>query len=379
MKLLYFTIQIHFLGGLSRIVSEKINWLVDQGYDVTLCNIERLDVKPAYPIDSRVKLIRGDISTTPGNAFTRIKGVTCAVSRVMEIIKEEQPDIIVNAHCPLVTWILPFVSKSGNLTIFKKNRIPTIIEFHQSRQGLKIFNEKTTDTFSSWLHGWSIRWIYSKYHRFVTLTTEDMSAWNLRNCIVIPNFSSIPPSEYVQDTERKNHQIIMLARLMPEKRIDLMIQIWSLISKKYPNWTVKVLGDGQMREFLELKIKEYQVQDSFFMPGAVKDVSEELEYSEIMCLTSEHEGLSLVLIEAMQKSVPVMAFEVSGIHDVINDGYNGFLVPFGNIYDYAEKLSKMIESPELRDQFRKNGKEFVKRFDKERVMGLWVDLFNSLK
>ena len=61
MKLLYFTIQINMLGGLAKIVIDKINWLVDHGYDVTLCNIERLEVVPAYPIDSRVKLVRGDI------------------------------------------------------------------------------------------------------------------------------------------------------------------------------------------------------------------------------------------------------------------------------------------------------------------------------
>lgn len=379
MKLLYFTIQIHFLGGLSRIVSEKINWLVDQGYDVTLCNIERLDVKPAYPIDSRVKLIRGDISTIPGNAFTRIKGVACAVSRVLEIIKEEQPDVIVNAHCPLVTWILPFVSKSGTLTIFKKNRIPTIIEMHQSRHGLEVFNKKFTDAFSGWLHRWCIRWIYGKYQRFVVLTSDDKVAWDLDNCIVIPNFSSIAPRDFVEDTNKPEHQIILLTRLMPQKRIDLMIRVWALLAPNYSNWRVKVLGDGDLRESLISMVEEYGLKESFLLPGAVKDVTFELESSDIMCLTSEHEGLSLVLIEAMQKSVPIMAFDICGMRDVIVDGYNGFLVPFGDVEGYANKLKELMDSSALRYQFRRNGKEFVKRFDKECVMRMWVDLFNSLK
>lgn len=378
MKLLYFTIQIHFLGGLSKIVSEKINWLVGHGYEVSLCNIEKLDVITAYPIDPRVKLIRGDISTTPGNAFTRIKGVVGAVDRILDIIKEEHPDVIINAHCPLVTWILPFISKSGSISLFRNDRIPTIMEFHQSRQGLEIFNKKFTDSFSGWLHQWSIRWIYGKYNKFVALTTEDKKAWNLNNCIVIPNFSSISPREYIEDAPGNEHQIILLARLMPQKRIDLMIQVWNLLAKKYPNWHVKVLGEGDLRESLESMVIERGLQDSFLLTGSVKDVSEELEASDIICLTSEHEGLCLVFIEAMQKSVPMIAFEISGIHDVVEDGYNGFLVPFGDVYSYARRLSEMMDSKELRNRFRENGKEFVKRFDKEHVMGMWVNLFQSI-
>lgn len=66
MRLLYFTIQINMVGGLARIVIDKINWLVAHGYEVTLCNIENLPLKPTYQIDARVKLIQGNIQTTPG-------------------------------------------------------------------------------------------------------------------------------------------------------------------------------------------------------------------------------------------------------------------------------------------------------------------------
>ena len=273
MKLLYFTIQINMLGGLAKIVIEKINWLVAHGYDVTLCNIERLDVVLAYPIDPRVKLVRGDISTVPGGALTRLKGVLGAVKRTREIIEQERPDVIVNAHCPLVTWLLPWVS----------GKIPTIIEMHQSRQGLEVFNQQFMGAFSRWLHRWSIRWIYGKYDKFVVLTNGDKGAWNLKNCVVIPNFSSISaPTEKKAHTdltehtdfktinianndncsnkisvksvssvrelnEREKKQIIVLARLMPQKRIDLMIEVWAKLAKDFPDWQVKVLGDGMLK------------------------------------------------------------------------------------------------------------------------------------
>ena len=57
MKLLYFTIQINMVGGLAKIVIDKINWLAEQGYDITLYTVESSDIWPAYPLDGRVERI----------------------------------------------------------------------------------------------------------------------------------------------------------------------------------------------------------------------------------------------------------------------------------------------------------------------------------
>lgn len=384
MKLLYFTIQINMLGGLAKIVIDKINWLVNHGYEVTLCNIERLDVKPAYPIDSRVKLLRGDISTTPGGALTRLIGVIGAVKRVKEIIADEKPDVIVNAHCPLVTWILPFLKFQVSGSKFQVSRPRNIIEMHQSRQGLEVFNQQYMGAFSRWLHRWSIRWIYSKYDRFVVLTNGDRAAWNTKNCVTIPNFATIgEPQEYAENAKNKkstdiNHQIIMLARLMPQKRIDLMIEVWKKLAKDFPDWNVKVLGDGILKEELENKVRNLGIENSFLMPGGVKDVNAELEASDILCLTSEYEGFGIVLIEAMIKHVPVMAFEYVGVHDIIDNGVDGFVVPFGDVDEYAEKLRSLMSSSALRDKLADKAVVSVKKFDKERVMSLWTELFENL-
>lgn len=373
MKLLYFTIQINMLGGLGRIVVDKINWLVDHGYDVYLCNIERCEVKPAYPVDPRVKLIRGDISTVPGNAFTILKGVLAAISRVKAVINEVKPDIIVNAHCPLVTWILPFVSRS----------IPKVVEIHQSRQGLDVFDRRYLNAFSRWLHRWSIRWIYSCYDRFVVLTNGDKASWNTDNCIVIPNFSnySAGTTRVTDDVAVKEKQIIAIARLVPQKRIDLLVKVWEKLHTDYPDWHIKVLGGGEYgspyEQNLRKMVAEGGMENSFLMPGAVPDVTEELKKSSILCLTSEYEGFGIVLIEAMLNGVPVMAFHYVGVDDIIDSGSDGYVVPFGDIDAYVQKLRLMIESEEERMRLSENARKSVHKFDKDKVMQLWTSLFTS--
>ena len=374
MKLLYFTIQINMIGGLARILIDKINWLVAHGYDVTLCNIERVDVFPAYALDERVKVIRGDISTTAGNALTRLRGVLGAINRVREIIKEVQPDIIVNAHCPLVTWVLPFVSTN----------IPKIVEIHQSRQGLEMLNRWAMNGFSRWLHKWSIRWIYGLYDKFVVLTSGDQKAWNLRNCIVIPNFSNYSEQSCLasipkEREEKAQYQIIMLARLVPQKRIDLMVKIWTKLAKDFPQWQVKVLGEGWERPRLEVQILRAGLHDTFLLPGQVKNVTAELQRSDILCLTSEYEGFGIVLIEAMLKGVPVIAFDYVGVDDIIENGVDGYVVPFGDIDTYVNKLKLMMSSFEERDRLVRNALSSVRKFDKEDIMKRWVQLFNETK
>lgn len=369
MTLLYFTIQFNMAGGLARIVTDKVNWLVEHGYEVTICNIEPLEVKPYYPLDSRVTLIRGDIQTTPGGVLTRLKGVVRAMRRTFEVIDQVKPDVIVNAHCPLVTWLIPLVRlRCGR-------RLKLITEMHQSRQGLEVFNRQFMSPTGRWLHRWSIRWIYGRYDRFVVLTHGDQEQWQLKNCVVIPNFVN---TSYENDNENQNgkHQIIMLARLMPQKRIDLMVKVWAKLAKDFPDWHVVVLGDGMERSALERQITEAGVQDSFLLPGEVKDVWPELCQSAIMCLTSEYEGFGIVLIEAMQAEVPVMAFEYVGVHDIIDNENTGFIIPFGDIDAYTEKLRGLMISAEERQRLARNAKLSLSKFEKEHVMQKWVDLLS---
>ena len=355
------------VGGLARIVIDKINWLVAHGYDVTLCNIEPFPVKPAYPIDPRVKLIRGDIQTKPGGIMTRAKGVIWAVRRTKEVIRQVNPDIIDNAHCPLVTWILPFACRD----------IPMIVEIHQSRQGLEVFNRQFMSPIARWGHRHAIRWIYNRYDQFVVLTNGDKEAWRCKNCMVIPNFHNYQVLESLPE-QKEHKQIIILARLMPQKRIDLMIDVWALLAKDFPDWRVKVLGEGMLRPQLEEKVRKLGLEGSFLMPGEVKDVTNELLTSDILCLTSEYEGFGIVLIEAMAKGIPVIAFEYVGVHDIINDGVDGVIVPFGDVREYADKLRKLMQNEELRQQLAKNGLASAHQFDKKMVMQKWTGLFGEI-
>lgn len=372
MKLLYFTIQFNIAGGLARIVTDKVNWLVEHGYEVTICNIEPLEVMPYYPLDQRVRLICGGIATTPGGIMTRLKGVMRAARRLSQVIDEIRPDVIVNAHCPLVTWLLPFTHCS----------IPKVVEIHQSLQGLEVFDRQFMSPMARVLHLHSIKWIYARYDRFVVLTHGDMAAWGKpRNARVIPNFANFSQCTAATQSQKSTSaekQIILLARLMPQKRIDLMMRVWVLLAKDFPDWHVKVLGEGMSRSELERLRANLGIDETFLMPGEVKDVREELSQSDIFCLTSEYEGFGIVILEAQQMGIPVVAFRYVGVDDLIEDGQDGYVIPFGDVEAFAQQLRELMSSFEERKRLSGNGRIAVRKFDKENVMLRWTSLFSEL-
>lgn len=369
MKLLYFTIQLNLAGGLARVVSDKINWLVANGHEVSICNIENIDVNPYYPLDGRVNIIKGGLSTLPGGIFTRAKGVLNSYKRLLEIIKEISPDLIVNAHCPLITWLLPWVRKD----------IPKVVEIHQCHHGIKLFDKQFMHPLTAYLHIRLLKWIYSRYDRFVVLTNGDKYAWSSpKNCVVIPNFSNLNKAK--EEIDRECHyQIIMLARLMPQKRIDLMINAWSLIAKQYPQWSVMVYGEGMLKSALNELIRGLDLQNSFYLMGETKTPENVLMDSDIMCLTSEYEGFPLVVIEAMKKRVPVLVMDYVGVEDIVTHRKNGLITKFGDITEFAQMLQMLMDSAALRKELSDNAFECVKKFDKERVMNMWMELFQSLE
>ena len=326
--------------------------------------------------------------------MTRMKGVMRAARRLSQVIDEVQPDVVVNAHCPLVTWLLPFTHRS----------IPKVVEIHQSLQGLEVFDRQFMSPVARVLHLRCIKWIYARYDRFVVLTHGDLSAWGRpRNARVIPNFANFSQSTVAIDEQSHNasqstvavdeqshiasqsttatdeRQIILLARLMPQKRIDLMMRVWALLAKDFPDWHVKVLGEGMSRSELERLRADLGIEQTFLMPGEVRDVREELSKSDIFCLTSEYEGFGIVVLEAQQMGIPVVAFRYVGVDDLIEDGQDGYVIPFGNVEAFAQRMRELMSSAEERQRLSDNGRIAVRKFDKENVMQRWVTLFAEIK
>ena len=125
----------------------------------------------------------------------------------------------------------------------------------------------------------------------------------------------------------ENGQLICcVSRLVPVKRVDVVLEAFSLLAAEYP-CRLLVIGDGEQREKLHKLADSLGVREQVRFGGKVRDPVEYLQASDVFVLASDAEGHSNALIEAMACGLPVVATAVGGNRDCIQHRVNGLLVP----------------------------------------------------
>jgi len=119
-------------------------------------------------------------------------------------------------------------------------------------------------------------------------------------------------------------------------------------------------GTGYRKE-LEKLITANNLEDTVTLLGAVaeENIREHLEKAHLFVLASLNEGLSVVLMEAMAMSVPVIATQVGGLSELVDHGIDGILVPSGNAAVIAEAIRELASTPELATRFSKSSRQKI--------------------
>lgn len=206
-----------------------------------------------------------------------------------------------------------------------------------------------------------------------------------RKTTVIPNYIKIKDS-ILPVIKKDNPNIINLAwigSIIPVKGMENLVKIINLIRNE--PFIVNIYGDIPSKDYKGYKekiltlIEELNLTDKFVFHGWKKDISIPIRQSDIVILTSKSEGLPRAILESMSFSKPVMAFDVGGVSDLIFDNINGFLIPYGDIEGYAEKLKLLINNKEKREEFGKKSLEIAKNhFDEHIVKKKLLKVFSTI-
>jgi N-acetyl-alpha-D-glucosaminyl L-malate synthase BshA len=178
-----------------------------------------------------------------------------------------------------------------------------------------------------------------------------------------------PFSEYSLKQEfniNKDTVVIgIVAVLRAAKRhIDLLEAI-----KTIDNVKVVIIGNGPQEKNIKKFIKENNLENKVLMLGHREDVDKILPNFDIFVLPSNLEALGTALLEAQSCGVPVVASRVGGIPECVNEGKTGFLFEKENIADLREKLLKLIENKNLREEFSKNARKWIENnFSTEKMV-----------
>ncbi len=158
-----------------------------------------------------------------------------------------------------------------------------------------------------------------------------------------------------------NFRIGLAGRLTPVKRIDLFIQTAQYLQEHHPdlNASFHIFGDGPMRNELENLSTSLKTGETVTFEGHREDIHQALHELDILMITSDHEGLPMILLEAMALQVPVIAHSVGGIPRALDYGSCGLLVQNHTPAGYGNAIYQLAASLPMRNELVKNALNHV--------------------
>jgi glycosyltransferase involved in cell wall biosynthesis len=174
--------------------------------------------------------------------------------------------------------------------------------------------------------------------------------------------------------------VLFVGRLVPVKGLDSLLQAWGLLPQSVRAGALLVMvGDGEERKRLQELSSSLRVDESIMFAGAQQAVLEYYWCADLFVLPSLREGLSNTLIEAMACGLPVIASNVGGALDVVEDGKNGVLFDAQNVDHLARKLESMIA---MKDRWSEMGararQKVVEYADLQEVVQRMQGLYDQL-
>lgn len=370
MRILYVTDALAVWGGIERVLSDKMNYLVrEYGYEVYVVTSDQGEHPIPFPLDERIVVKDLNIRFHQQYRYRWIKRYRKAVE-LEKLYRNLLAAFISQIHPDVISCVRDWFASA---VLDLKISIPVIFESHAMFKDVEYEN-------STLLHRYSVysnRKKYKRLSRIVTLTQGDANDWRsfCKDVCVIPNVVHLNESGRYSDCTAK--RAIFAGRFDLQKDFGSLVEVWTLVQQRHPDWILDVYGNGELREHFEKVVSERQLNINIH--PAVADIFDKYMDSSMLLMTSLYEPFGLVLAEAMSCGIPVVAFDCPyGPADIINNGVDGFLVEDRNIPAYADAVCQLIDNVEMRRKMGKTASCSARRYTGVNIMPQWDRLFKDL-
>lgn len=215
-------------------------------------------------------------------------------------------------------------------------------------------------------------------HIFQTKEEKKYYSKNIqKKSIVVHNPIMVNLPTRAKDIDK---EIVAVGRLEAQKDYHTLIRAFYIVHKIHPDYKLRVFGQGNKEKELKDILIQLGIENSVIFEGFCLDVHEKIISSDIYVLTSLYEGMPNTLLEAMAMGFPVVSTDCGGggPKEIIQDGYNGFLVPIGDAKAIASKINYLIENKSIKENMGKNALKIRKSHEVFQICKIWEEYIRKV-
>lgn len=340
-------------GGAARVISVLSKELVVKGYDVTVCSYQFDRIKEEYDLGS-VKHIQFTLK--------RKKGFLNKVERIIKLRRE-----IKNHPNAIVVSFEYFMNMQTIIACFGlDNRLIVSERNDPSRVGSK-FPTKY------------LRNILYMFSDCLVCQTQDALEYFPR---VIQKKSVIILNPIMDNlikpwTGKSNKEIINFCRIEKQKNLKLLVDAFSIFHSMNNEYRLSIFGDGKELPDILQYIKQKRLDKVVSVNPAINDIHSRVYKSMMFVSSSDYEGLSNSMIEAMAIGLPTICTDCpcGGARMIINNGINGILVPVRDVNALANAMNRVAHDEELRTRLKLEGPKIREKLSTKVIVQEWEKIF----
>ncbi|WNK01368.1 glycosyltransferase family 4 protein [Thalassospiraceae bacterium LMO-JJ14] len=346
-------------GGAERVMAGLCNALASAGDEVTLITLAPEAEMPFFPLAPEVRLMPLD-RLNKDTGLSRLCSLAGRLFDLRKAVRTAEPDVVLSFLDTMnITAVL--VTRFLGVPVVVSERIDPGAYLHRIGRFKSALRRLT--------YPWADRLVVQ------TARAGNFFTWMAPSRLtVLPN--PVPQPELTAAPDRPDtnghFRIVAVGRLDDQKGFDLLIEAFALIAGDYPDWDLRIIGEGDERAALQQRIGSAGLSDRVGLPGVTKDIGAEYGGANLMVLSSRYEGFPNVLAEAMAAGLPAVAFRgVSGVDELIVHGECGWLADEMNAPGLAAAMARLTDSPDLRRRLGAAAMQRVATLSPEEIFGRW--------